>query len=84
MYGSGVVRIVRDAERGMVALFDGAARIEVGANMERVISFYIVIFMTVLTYVIVCLFHCLIFLYYYVYITALMCNVIMLTCCFCC
>ena len=41
MYGSSVVRIVRDAERGMVALFDGAARIEVGANTERVISFYI-------------------------------------------
>ena len=35
-------------------------------------------------YVIVCLFHCLILLYYPVYITALMCNVIMLTCCFCC
>ena len=31
-----------------------------------------------------CLFHCLILLYYSVYITALMCNVIMLTCCFCC
>ena len=28
-----------------------------------------------------CLFHCLILLYYSVYITALMCNVIMLTCC---
>ena len=42
--------------------------------------------MTVLhyAYVIVCLFHCLTLLYYSVCITALMCNVIMLTCCFCC
>ena len=29
VYGSGVVRIVDDAQRGKVALFDGAARIEV-------------------------------------------------------